>query len=189
MGNPESRDAALSAYASSLIKFKAQQLDRKRALHGMSSDDIAQELRARLLAEAHRFDPERGASFDTFANRIINTAIASLLRDQKRKKRAGESHNVSLDQPGKGGKEESATLGGQLSDADRIRHTGVTRPDRAEEILAEVESWPEQDRQLFFDLLENTVAAVARARGITRQRVYRLMEHMRKRFESADLEP
>jgi len=187
MGNSAFRDAESSAYAQELIKKKARQLARNPVLRGLDEDDLAQELWLGLLEKMHHFEPSR-ATVDTFIDRVVSTLAATILRYHKRKKRAGNSRTISLDQPGKGSTEEKATLGDQLSAVDRIRHTGIGRPDQAEEIMEEVKSWPADEQALFFELLEGTVAAVARERGITRQRVYRMMERMRERFEAADLE-
>lgn len=188
MGNSPFRDAESSAYAHSLFKKKARQLARNPVLRGMDEDDLAQELWLGVLERMHLFDPSR-ASVDTFIDRVVRTLVATILRYHQRQKRAGDARVVSLDQPAKSGSEEAATLGDQLASADRVRHTNAVEDDLSEEFVAEVKTWPEEDRQLFFDLLENTVAAVARERGVTRQRVYREMERMRKRFEAADLEP
>jgi len=185
MGNPQSRDAALSAYASSLIKFKARQLDRKSVLRGMDRDDIAQELTFRLLAELHRYDPERGASFDTFADRVINTAIASLLRAQKRQKRAGEAHAVPLDQIYVRVDDGMATLRDVLSAADGARRTGADVEDRAEAIMAIVMSLPPEEREFALLRRDGTDASVARDMGISRRQVRNIMARLRARFEAA----
>ena len=83
--------AVLTTYAQSLIRFKAKQLSRKPGFSRTDEEDVAQELTAYLLSRAHLFDPRR-ASADTFADRVIRTAKAMLLRDRRRQQHARHQH-------------------------------------------------------------------------------------------------
>jgi DNA-directed RNA polymerase specialized sigma24 family protein len=156
----------------------------------LDEDDLAQELWLGVLERMHLYDPSR-ASVDTFIDRIVRTLSATLVRFHERQKRAGDAQTVSLDQPAKGGNEDAATLGDPLSSADRVRHTNAAEADRAEEIHARADAWASEESQVFRDLLDagGNVTAVAKARSVTRQRIYRQMERMRKQFEDVDLEP
>lgn len=120
-------DAPFSPYVQSLIQRKASQLCRKRCFSGADQRDLIQELTGRLIAKASKYDPGRGASLDTFANRVIESEVKMLLRDAGRQKRAAGHTASSLDG-------DNAVVGGKpvpltevVTDHDRHRLTGGVR--------------------------------------------------------------
>lgn len=188
MGTDPARVAALTAYAQSLIKTKARQLSRNPTLRGMDPDDIAQELVLVLLSRAHKYDPARGASRDTFADRVINSAIATLLRDQQRQKRAGNARTVSINQSKTGGGDESATLGELLSAIDGARRAGTDPDEKAEliEDLAEALWLLPPDLQIVCrKLMDQPEASVARDMGMSRRQTRKAMARIRSHFETS----
>lgn len=57
----------------------------KYKINGLSPEDIAQELRAKIWYVKDYYDPKRG-SMETFTNFVINNCLKNLYRDSKRKK-------------------------------------------------------------------------------------------------------
>jgi RNA polymerase sigma-70 factor (ECF subfamily) len=122
-------ERVLTDYARSLIRFKARQLSRRAGFSRSDRDDLEQDLWAALLAQADRFDPSR-ACLNTFADRVVNSAAAMILRDRQRQKRADGLQAQSLNAPlGRDGQPE--TLGCGLSEADHRRRIGTEPPDEA----------------------------------------------------------
>lgn len=78
------------------VRFKAKQLARRRAVPGMDADDLEQDLMLDLLHRRDRYDPNR-ASFETFAEHIINHRIATLTSPTGRLR--AERAMTSLDAP------------------------------------------------------------------------------------------
>jgi len=191
MGPTPARDAVLTAYARSLIKFKARQLSRKPGFSYSDEEDVAQDLTAHLLAQAHRFDPKR-ASVDTFADRVICSAIRMLLRDRHRQKRAAGFAAQSLEGTRAGSDQGVESLRDGLVEADFRRRIGTAAndQDRAELIAAvgqAVQSLPSEDQEICRRLIEEPSAAVARDLGISRRQVRNAIDRIRKQFESAGL--
>lgn len=96
MDSLRARDADLSAYAKSLIHYKARQLARQRGFLRREEEDLQSELTVRLLAELHRYDENRGSP-NTFFDRVIETAAGMIARERRRLKRGGGALPVSLD--------------------------------------------------------------------------------------------
>jgi len=185
------RDAVLTAYAQSLIRVKARQLSRKRGFSRSDEDDVAQELTAYLLARAHRFDPDR-ASVSTFADRVIRSAIATLLRDRRRQKRAVGFTVQSLEGTSVAQDRGSASLRDTLGLPDRGRRTGTANDEesRAETVTAVVEalrSLRPDLQDVCRRLSDGTIASVARDLGLSRHRVGIIVGEIRRHFEAAGL--
>ncbi len=98
MGRAPARTVVFTPYAEEIIKHKARQLARRTDLCRSDEHDFAQEMRRYLLSRFHHFDPQRSC-YSTFVARVINSWIASLLREQRRQKRAAGRKTVSLDAP------------------------------------------------------------------------------------------
>jgi len=183
MGTTPAPDPFNSAYARPVIRIKSTRLARRRALPGMDDEDIAQELRAALMAKAHLYDPARG-SLNTFLKQVVESTIATMLRDQRRQKRADDAHTISLEHAKVGGDEDAATLRDMLSAAERARRTGANLEARAEGIMAIVVSLPPNERKCALLRMEGTEASVARDMGISRRQVRNIMSRIRTRFEA-----
>ena len=191
MESPPARDAVLTAYAQSLIRFKAKQLSRKVGFSRSDEEDLSQELTKHLLARAHRFDPKR-ASANTFAERVIRTAVAMLLRDRRRQKRAAGFIAQSIEGSSAPSDEGVASLRDTLTEADLGRRIGTSAsdPERAELIAAVAQAFqslPAEDREVCRRLMEGTEASVAREMAISRRQVRNAIERIRRRFQAAGL--
>ncbi|UCC31266.1 MAG: sigma-70 family RNA polymerase sigma factor [Phycisphaerales bacterium] len=185
-------DAVFTAYAQSLIRFKARQLSRKPGFSRTDEDDVAQELKAHLLAQAHHFDPNRGTA-NTFAAQVIRTAVAMLLRDRRRQKRAADFAAISLERTHARPDEEVVSLREVLTEWDLRRRIGTaaSEHDRAELIAAVVEavrSLPASDQEICQRLIGGTMTSVARDLGVSRRQVRKAVERIRRHFEASGLE-
>lgn len=185
------RGAVLTEYAQSLIKFKARQLSRRPGFSRSDEEDVAQELTVHLLSKAHQFDPNR-ASVNTFADRVIRSAIAMLLRDRRRQKRAAGFAATSLeDIPAQSGGDVES-LRDMLTEADLRRRIGIAASDqdRADLIAAVVEamrSLPAADQETCRRLIEGSKASVARDLRVSRRQIRNAIERIRRHFEAAGL--
>ncbi len=191
MGTGPARDAVFTAYAQSLIKFKAKQLARKSGFNKSEEEDLAQELTARLLASADQFDPGR-ASANTFADRVIRTAIAMLLRDRGRQKRAAGYTAKSLERTYVKQDHGITPLREAVGPADLGRRTGAGDDDarRAETISAVVETFrslPPDLQEICQGLIDGSAAGVARDLGMSRRQVSSAIERIRSHFRAAGL--
>lgn len=185
------RDAVLTAYAKSLIAYKAKQFSRKPGFSRSDEEDIAQELAAHLLAQAHHFDLNR-ASPNTFSARVIESKIAMILRDRGRHKRAVGLTARSLEQTPRTAEQHGASLRDTLADADLRRRTGAGDEvaDRTETVAAVVKAFvslPPGLQAVCRLLIDGTPASAARDLGISRRQVRNAMERIRVQFEAAGL--
>lgn len=188
MGTRPTGDAVLTAYARSVIRFKAHQLSRKPGCSRSDEEDFAQELTACLLAQAHLFDPKR-ASVDTFADRVVNSAVAMILRSRRRQKRAAGFKAISLESTSarEGGK--TVPLRDVLAPSDLDRRTGMdsgnTPPsDLSSHVMEAWQSLAPDLQDVCKLLMEMREAAVAKAMGISRRQVRSCIERIRVHFES-----
>jgi RNA polymerase sigma factor (sigma-70 family) len=125
MSVDELREGIVCEYAKTVIRVKARQLCRRPSFSRSDSGDIEQDLYLHLLNQIQQFDPARG-SLNTFIARVIDSAVAMLVRERRRGKRtpsAGaviQSLEVMVDQADG----PPAPLGATLSQADAERRTG-----------------------------------------------------------------
>jgi len=193
MGVTPAPHAVLTAYARYLIQLKARQICHKPSFSRSDEEDLVQELTTRLLAKAHLYDPSRGASINTFVNRVVSSELKMILRERRQKKRAAGFTAKSLSEAAAQPHGESVPLGDVISDADRERLTGFAPPhprDRAElkeAIDHALAGLPARTMEIAKGLKPGKISAVAREMGTTRREVYAAMEQIRRRFEDAGL--
>ncbi len=96
MGPGPAPDAVFTAYVKYFIRRKAKQLCRKPGFNLSEEEDLAQDLTLFLWAKADQYDPSRGASPNTFANRVINSGAKMILRARGRIKCAAGFSALSL---------------------------------------------------------------------------------------------
>jgi RNA polymerase sigma-70 factor (ECF subfamily) len=183
MGSTPARDAVVSAYAQSLIKYKARQLSRKPEFRPSEADDLAQDLLVHLLTQAHQFDPER-ASPNTFTGVVVEKAAAMLVRARRRKKRGGGIQPVSLEAPVGAGDE--TTLAEQLSPLDLARRLGLF-PDESiprDEINSIIAGLPPDLQAVCCELQAGNISSAARSLGKSRRQVRNAIDRIRRSFEA-----
>lgn len=190
MGAKPLGDADLPAYAKSLIRFKAKQLSRKPGFSRSDQEDLEQELTLHLLRHAVDFDPERG-SLNTFVSRVIDSAVAMILRDRNRLKRAAGHRVRSLDIP-RIVADSVTTLGAGLTPDDAHRRLG-TVPDadvkeRLVTLAAARASLPAGLQRVCDLLASGSEAAAARELNVSRRKIRNAKEQIKRHFDSAGLE-
>jgi RNA polymerase sigma-70 factor (ECF subfamily) len=195
MGAQLPADATSSVYVRSLIRFKARQLCRKRGFTPSDREDVAQELRMALLEKARLYDPTRGASFDTFADRVICSKVKMILRDRGRQKRAAGFTAASLDADGKEGGNAQAPLSHTIDSESRARRgvSGMSNPleemDQQEALGRVVAALPPPLAQLAHQLAQGSVVQAGRQCGLSRRKTAALICELRQRLEAAGLCP
>jgi len=185
--------AALTTdYVKQLIQVKARQLTRHNGFNTSEQLDIEQDLTVHVLKAAHHFDPSR-ACVKTFIARVVDSAVAMILRDRRRLKRAAGFRSRSLEEAIFHSERGTGLLADLLDEADGCRRTGCdTTPsqERAElesdtqRVLAEL---PPQLQEIAARLVNATEAAIARDLGISRRQVRNAVEMIRARFQKAGL--
>ncbi len=158
------------------IQFKARQLSRRSDFSPSDEDDLRQELWVYLLARIHHFDPERG-SLRTFVSRVVNSAVATILRNRKRYKRTIGQTVQSLDSTTLETDGEMLTAAQAVSPDDLQRRIGTNPRDRAEldedveAVHAALVRMPEPLQRVARQLMSDEDASVSRECGLTRRQV------------------
>jgi RNA polymerase sigma factor (sigma-70 family) len=185
--------ALTTEYVQKLISIKARQLVRKPGFSRSDQPDAEQELVAHILRAAHLFDPGRG-SVRTFIARVVDSAVAMILRDRRRLKRAAGFRVLSLADPAFSGTDHESTLAETIEEADLRRRCGggVCRRDDEDRVqaidLARIlAGLPPHLQEMAGWLKEESEAAVARDLGISRRQVRKAVAQIREAFEAAGL--
>lgn len=193
MGVNPAGEAVLTAYAQSLIKFKARQLARRSDFSRADEEDLAQEFTRFLLSRAEQFDPSRGSN-STFVARVVDSCVASILRARYAQKRAPGLRAQSLESTCGADEDGSAEKEDRLTEVDLERRTGnasedeVERSDVKDGVDRAVNSLPADLQGVCLRLKEDSAAAVARELGISRRQLRRNIERIRRHFEHAGLQ-
>ena len=168
-------------YARTLIRVKARQIVCRPGFSRSDTGDVEQDLYLHLLSQAQQFDPTRG-SINTFIARVVDSAVAMLVRERRRNKRAPalgvvvQSVEVMVDQPDG----PPAPLGATLSQADAERRTGGDSMSNTEmfELVEDVAH--------LIDALPPELQAVCRARmDRNRSETERDLGHSRRSLDTA----
>lgn len=184
----------VTKYARTLIRVKAKQIVRRPGFSRSDQPDIEQSLVVYLLEQAQHFDPNR-ASLNTFIARVIDSAVAMLLRGQGRAKRnpAGDAEVQSLaekvPQPD-GPPEPLARLISQL-DLER-RTAGASLSDaQLFELVADVASviptLPPELQEICRSLLTRNCSETEAELGLSRRKRQAAMEAIREQFVNSGL--
>lgn len=194
MDSAQKKDFVLTDYAKNLIRFKSRQLSQRRDFLSEEPDDLQQDLWMALIKAADQFDPAK-ASLDTFIDRVVNTAVAMLLRARRRHKHGNGCRIDSLDSERATGGDKSEPLMASVSADDLTRRTGseprdetATRED-AEAIEHALAQTPPEVRDLCRNLMGGSVASVARDLGISRRQVRKTIATAKPFLEKAGFDP
>jgi RNA polymerase sigma-70 factor (ECF subfamily) len=194
MDHVQGKEFVLTGYAKNLIKFKARQLSQRQDFQSAEPEDLQQELWLALVKAAEQFDPAK-ASLDTFIDRVVNTAVAMLLRARQRHKRGNGFRTQSLDSVRAPRSETPEPLAAAVSADDLARRTGAEQHDEtmrredAEAVEHALAQMPEEMRDLCRRLMGGTVASVARDLGVSRRQVRKTVAAARPFFEQAGFDP
>lgn len=189
MDRGHEKDFVLTDYAKNLIKFKAHQLSRRRGFTPSDQSELQQQLWTSVVQAADQFDPAK-SSLNTFIDRVVNSAVAMILRGRRRKKRADGFHAQSLDEPvQQNGHAEP--LGASVSDADRGRRTGTVPPDETarredEEAVAHaLQQMPEYIRDVCRRVMGGSISSAARELGTSRRQIRKALAKAQPYVERA----
>jgi DNA-directed RNA polymerase specialized sigma24 family protein len=190
--SPRGGDALLTAYARSLVQFKARQLCRKPGFGRSDQPDVEQDLVAAVVQQSPKYDPARGASPDTFADRVIDSAVKMILRSRRRVKRAAGFRAASLDTGSVEHRGKYVPLTDVVGDADGRTGKSASSPadavDAPEAVRHALAGLPPLRAGVARHLQDGTaVSAIARQTGVSRRQVYAAMAEIRRRLEAAGL--
>jgi DNA-directed RNA polymerase specialized sigma24 family protein len=161
--------AARHPEVQALIRRKAARLADRAAGLGYDRRDAAQYLTAALLARLPAFDPAR-APLAAFAAVVVTHAAADLRRFARAGKRAAPPLEP---------------LDGATEPA--VPDPGPGRVDLAGDVAVALARLPPDLRAVAEALKAGTVAAAARALGVSRAQVYGRLGEIRGHFERAGL--
>lgn len=194
MGTHPVHQALTTEYVKTLIQTKARQVCRHQGFRPCDREDIEHDLVVQVLKQAHRFDPARG-SVNTFIDRVVGSAVAMVLRDRKRLKRAAGFTAVSLDNTFVGRRRSRLRV--PLSQVVQERHLprcrgAQVRDDQEQVDLAADLAWAMEgltarQREIARRLADTPEAAVARDMGLSRRQVRNAVEAIQRRLEEAGL--
>lgn len=192
MSNATSKDFVLTEYAKNLIEFKARQLSQRWGFGQSDREELQQELWLAVVSQADRFDPDR-ASLDTYIDRVVNSAVAMILRSRDRKKRAGGIDAVSLDAAiSDDGKQPMASM---ISEDSHYRRLGTQRRDDiVDKELAEAISdarakMPPEADDVCHRVMNGSVSSAASDLKTSRRQVRNSLATARQFFEESGLGP
>ena len=175
------RDGGLDRRVLNNIRFNARRLATSRAIPGMDVDDYEQELVLDLCRRSEAFDPAR-ATFRTFADRVVRNRISTLVAPTNRLQQ--DRKMISLDA-------KVADVEGE--ERPLIEHIPDGQPPIDDlvsvsfDVKRFIEGLDSPLRDCCAILLDDSIAAGARAAGIHRSTVYERVHALRQRAEAHGL--
>jgi len=153
-----------------------------------SAEDVLQEVFIDAFLGINTFDPERGASFATWLNRLADNRMVSMLRERGRQKRGGKARKVGDNHACRNDawRSSAAQLVDLLADdCGESPSKDVVRGEMACAVLESVAELPQDQRQaiemryLEQRSLESTAEAMTKTNGATRGLLHRAKQSMR----------
>lgn len=184
----------VTEYARTLIRVNAKQIVRRPGFSRSDQADVEQDLVVHLLCQAQHFDPDRG-SLNTFISRVVDSAVAMLVRERERFKRnPGDDAEVQsladmVPQPD-GPPEPLARL---ISRNDLERRTGVASLsdaqlfDLASDVASVLPSLPPKLQDVCRSLLTRNRSETEAELGISRRGLEAAIAAIREHFEKTGL--
>lgn len=186
------RNDVVTEYARTLIQVKAKQLVRRPGFSRSDEDDVAQDLVLHLLNQAQHFDPARG-SLNTFIARVVNSAVAMLVRERGRIKRSPASDIQSLEEKVEQPDGPPAPLWATIALADLERRTGGASLSDAElyelveGVASTIVSLPEELQEICRSLQQRNRVETERELKLSRRQYEAAMDQIRQHFARAGL--
>jgi len=180
----------LSGYMTKMIQCKARSLVGQVGLTADDIEDIEQELSTHLLERLPKFNPDK-ASLNTFAARLVDKKISSILRHRTQEIRDSRNKPRSLNEYVPDGEGSTVQLGYTLERDERVGLPRLT-PEQETDIRVDVESvlasLPPDVRHLAALLKHMSMSDAAKEMGMPRTTLYRLKRRLRDAFEKAGLD-
>ncbi len=189
--SPPPRPSA-GGYTGRLIRSRAQRLARQAGLKIEDRQDIEQELWVDLLVRWRRFDAARACD-RTFATRVVEHRVVTLLRESRTVAKSAQRKRRSLHDTVEDGDGRSVPMAQVLDDRAQAARTGShsvatdRQADLAVDVAGVLTDLPEELRDLCERLKDSSIAHIARDMGIARASLYRRIEKIREHFVSAGL--
>jgi len=188
------RDDIVTEYARTLIRVKAKQLVRRPGFCRSDQGDVEQDLVLHLLSQARHFDPDRG-SLNTFIARIVDSAVAMLVRERGRIKRrpSGDVEVQSLEERAEQADGPLVPLWMLISVADLDRRTGSASPSDAERyeliegVASAISSLPQELQDICRSLMKRNRTETERELRLSRRNYDAAIERIRQHFAQAGL--
>ncbi|CAN5266168.1 hypothetical protein BH11PLA2_BH11PLA2_37020 [soil metagenome] len=189
MDHVPGNEAILTDYAKNLIRFKSRQLCRRRDFRSEEPEDVQQYLWLSILKAIHHFDPTK-ASLNTFIDRVVNTAVAMMVRSRERRDElwdgvGTDSLNGPPSQDGATAQRKSQTV----TSEDLHRRIGTEPCDEVEcreaceAIDHALSAMPNSQRRFCRKLMAGSVKALATELGVSRRQVRKQIADTRPYFE------
>jgi RNA polymerase sigma-70 factor (ECF subfamily) len=183
----------LSDYAIRHIRRRARQLARTAGFAAQDIEDIRQDLIVDLLERLPKFDPAK-ASYNTFVTHVVDSKVATLIRDRNCKKRDPRREQRSLNEcidDGEGGSVEHVqTIAAE--EADRRLGRQARSDQETVELALDIEEvpkrLPDNLRRLCELLKTGSIADAARAMGVPRTTLHGHIVKLRNVLETIDLQ-
>ena len=190
MSSEAVRAALTSEYVQNLLSTKSYQLCHRPSFRRWERPDLEQDLAVHVLRQAHHFDPSR-ACVKTFIARVVDSAVAMILRDRRRFKRAAGFRSRSLEEALFHSEKGAGSLADLLDEADGCRRTGgnPTPGQQYAELASDTQrvlsELPPPLQEIANRLINATEASIARDLGISRRQVRNAVETIRGCFRRA----
>jgi RNA polymerase sigma factor (sigma-70 family) len=189
MSHGHHRTDLLNDYARTLIRVKARQLVRRPEFTVCEAEDLEQELTLRILVQLDRFDPTR-SSINTFFARVVNSAVAMLIRERGRIKRnGGEGVQIeSLEKMVEKADGSPTPLWATISDQDAHRRHQSRPLSDAEamqlrmDIASVLEQLPSDLRRICEQLMDGSQTNSRQASQLSRRKYQAAMSLIREQF-------
>ncbi len=181
-------------YARTLIRVKAKHVVRHPGFSRSDQADVEQDLVVQLLCQAEHFDPQRG-SLNTFIARVVDTAVAMLVRDRNREKRNPpadaelQSLADKVPQP-EGPPEQLARIIGRDDLERRIGTASLTDAEVFElvhDVASVIPTLPPELQDICRSLLTRNRIETETELGISRRALRAAMVLIREHFEKSGL--
>ena len=186
----QNRYEELGGYAEWLIKQKSAQLVQHEGFTEADREDIEQDLAVAILLQRSKFDPER-SKFETFVARVIDSAIAKMIKARKVAKRGYRRCSRSLNEPVPNGRGGFVELGQVLDQDARLGRNGSRSEqelcDLRMDVAQALDALSPRLRRVCELLKEKTPRELAKEDGIPLSTTYDAIREIRAHFERLGL--
>lgn len=176
----QSGDEAAMEYVLAEYKGLVRVLSRSLFLMDGDEDDLIQEGMIGLYKAVVSYNPQKGASFDTFASQCINRQLYSAVKKSNRKKNMPLNSYISIDA---GASEQHGERGEQIPVLDRMPEATLQSP---EDIVIDREEAGNIERRLYSRLsgMEQQVLSLF-LQGMTYQEIAAELRKTPKAIDNA----
>ena len=162
-------------YVMDRINFRSRQLAIKLRLPDDRRDDLAQAMVYELLKAATRFDPDGSATWHTYACRSLDLAVKKLTQTEcrMRQREAGRPMGYSQSPDG---------CSSAVNNPAHVVEDGLAQLELKMDVEVVLERMPTRLQKVCRLLMELSPTEAARALGIHRNSIYRLIAQVRAYF-------